>query len=232
MNTIEVETATLGKHKVLIDRKNYDPKIVDGILRGTYEGGERHVVPKILKTGDRVIEVGGAIGTVSMAIADVVGPQNVVCFEANPKLIEDAKRNFALNGLSIRFENAVLQNRICWAGEGSDVDFFIHKEYWASSLAKTPGTIGSVKVGTKCFETEARNFTANALVCDIEGGEIELLGSADLSGFNKILMEIHYWAGREAINKMIRKLILDGFSIDFDNSFGSIVTMHRGLAPS
>ncbi len=52
---------------------------------------------------------------------------------------------------------------------------------------------------------------------------------ADLSGFDRIMMEIHYWAGREAINKLMRKLIFDGFTVNFDLSAHSIVCFHRGL---
>lgn len=227
-NTLEV--AKLGGHQVYVYRDRYSAKIVDALLRGTYEGGERSVIPKLLKKGDRAIEIGGAIGAVSMAAAEIVGPENILAFEANPDLIEDAKRNFSLNGVNIRIENVVLKNRVCWAGLGSAVDFYIQRDYWSSSLTKRNGTVRTVAVETKCFENEAASFGANTLICDIEGGEIELLDMADMSSFNKILMEIHYWAGREAINRLIRKLVLDGFSIDFDNSLRSIVTMHRGLS--
>lgn len=225
---VTVETAQVGKYKVLV-ATGYHPKIVEALRKGSYEGRERGVIPSLLKPGDKVLEVGGAIGAVTMAAADVVGPQNVISFEANSALIEDAKRNFELNALEIRMENAVLNNRVRWAGPGSTVDFHVHKEYWESSLLKTPGTIRTIQVPTKCFETEARNFGSNVLICDIEGGEIDLLELADLSGFSKILMEIHYWAaGREAINRLVRKLVFDGFSVDFEHSFRSIVIFHRG----
>lgn len=230
--TLESETAVVGKHRVYVNRESYDPKIVEHLMKGSYESGERNVIPHVFKPTDRILEVGGAIGAVTMAAADIVGQSNIVAFEANPALIEDAKRNFAMNGVNLRFENVVLKNRISWGGEGEFADFHIHKEYWASSLVKIPGTIKTVQVPTKCFETEARNFGANALICDIEGGEIELLEMADLTGFDKILMEIHYWAGREKINRLMRKLIFDGFSVNFDHSFRSIVTLHRGLAPA
>lgn len=216
--------------KILINER-YSPKILHSINTGGYENGERQVVSKLLTKGDRVIEVGAALGCVSMVAANVVGVNNIISFEANPDLIEAAQNNFALNRLEVQLRNFVLKNRVCWAGAGSIVEFHINKEFWASSLAKTPGTIKTVRVPTACFEDEIIAFGANALICDIEGGEIELLELADLSSIDKILMEIHYWAGRERVNKMIRKLILDGFTVDFDLSHRSIVTMHRGLVP-
>lgn len=224
------DIATIGDFRIHI-KPEYDKKISDLLVAGTYEGGERNALPKALVRGDRVIEVGSAIGVVTMTAAKLIGQENILAFEANAHLIEDAKQNFALNELNIRVENAVLKNRVCWAGEGTSVDFHINKEYWASSLSKNSGTIETVCVPTKCFENEARKFGANVLICDIEGGEVELLELADLSGFNKLFLEFHYWAGREAANRLVRRLILDGFTIDLDNSYRNIVAFHRGLAP-
>lgn len=225
------ETVELSGVRVRLRRNAYSPKIVAALVAGTYESGERHVLPHLLAPGDRVIEVGGAIGCVTMVAAKIVGADNVRSYEANPALVEDAKVNFKTNDLRIDVRNSVLKNRVCWAGAGTSVAFHVNADYWASSLVAIPGTIETIAVPTVCFEHEAREFGANALVCDIEGGETELLELADLTGFDKILMEVHYWSGREAINRMVRKLIFDGFSINFDISFGSIVSMHRGLSP-
>jgi FkbM family methyltransferase len=166
-----------------------------------------------------------------MVAAKIVGPENICGFEANPHLVEVARENYQANNLAANVTNAVLKNRICWGGEGSRAEFHIHRDYWASSFVKSPNTIETVTVPTLCFEEEVRKFNANCLICDIEGGEIELLELADLRSFDKILMEVHYWAGREAVNRMVKRLIFDGFCINFDLTFGSIVTMHRGLAP-
>ncbi len=133
-----------------------------------YEKEERHTLPYIGKPGDRVLEVGGAIGTVSMTCAKIVGAENIITFEANPKLVENARANFALNGLAITARAGVLQNRICWAGRDTTAPFYIQKDFWASSLANHPGTTETIQVPTYCFEREARDFRANMLICDIE----------------------------------------------------------------
>lgn len=218
--------------RIRVRRDVYSPKIVDALIKGTYEGGERSVLPGLLAPGDRVIEVGGALGCVTMLAGKIVGAANIRSYEANPDLIDDAKANFVANDLQIDIRNAVLKNRVCWAGPQSHVDFYINTEFWGSSLVAIPGTIKAISVPALCFEQEARAFGANTLICDIEGGETELLELADLTGFDKLLLEVHYWSGRESINRLIRKLIFDGFSINFDISFGAIVCMHRGLAPA
>jgi FkbM family methyltransferase len=221
----------IGGKLILFEDGRYDTKIVTLICQGGYEATERSIVPKLFRPGDRVLEIGTAVGLVTMVLADVVGNENVIGFEANPNLIEDARRNFAANNHVITVKNQVLQNQLCWAGEGSTSDFFIHREYWASSLANKPGTISTVNVPNACFEHEIQAFRANCLVCDIEGGEIDLLTNANLIGIDRIMIEIHYWAGRSLINRLLRKLIFDGFSIDFDLSLRSVLALHRGLEP-
>jgi FkbM family methyltransferase len=225
------ETVNLSGSYVFVKDGIYSQKIVDVLRSGHYESRERQLVEQILLPKDRVIEIGSAIGSVSMAAARIVGPNSILCFEANKKLIEDATDNFALNNLPIKIVNAILKNRICWSGIGSSVPFYIHNEFWESSLVKSSGTIDTVAVDSLCLEQQIHTFSANVLVCDIEGGEVELLELADLTGIDKILIEIHYWAGRESSNRLIRKLIFDGFSIDFSLTAGQVVVLHRGLLP-
>jgi FkbM family methyltransferase len=218
--------------KVMVPPEGYGEAITTSIARGGYEAIERSTVPKILRPGDRVLEVGGAIGVVSMAAARVVGAGNVMSFEANPNLIEHARRNFELNALQVNARCAVLQNRVDWGGPNQTLPFYVHKDFWASSLATKPGTVSVICVPTLCLEAEAQAFRANVLVCDIEGGEIDLLTLADLTSFDRIMMEIHYWAGREDINRLMRKLIFEGFTVDFELTGNATVVLHRGLSLS
>jgi Protein-L-isoaspartate(D-aspartate) O-methyltransferase (PCMT) len=132
-----------GKH-LLVEDGRYDAKIVNSMRHGGYEATERSIAPKLFRLGDRVVEIGTAVGLVTMVLADVVGNENVIGYEANPQLVEDARRNFAANNQSIAVKNQILQNQVCWAGIGSRSEFFVHREYWASSLVNKPGTISTV----------------------------------------------------------------------------------------
>jgi FkbM family methyltransferase len=224
-----LETLTIGSKRILVPGTAYGPAVLTALRSGNYENSERNKLGALLKAGDRVLEVGTAIGVVAMHAADIVGSRNILCFEADPALIEDARRNFIANNLDLHVNNAVLQNRNRFPGPGTSSTFFLHKEFWASSLQDKPGTVGTLEVPNKCLEQVIEDFDANVLICDIEGGEIDLLSSADLSGLDRIMLEIHYWAGRAGINRMIRKIIQDGFSIDFQMCDRSIVVFHRGF---
>jgi FkbM family methyltransferase len=226
---VDDEDVKLDQFTFRINRGRYAPVIVDQILGGGYEAQERSTVRKILVEGDRILEVGTAIGAVTMTCASIIGAENITTFEANPKILQDARRNFELNGLSIKSTNCILQNRTLFRGEGTTSLFHVSEEFWASSIkAHKHGVSDRIDVPCMCLEDEAAKFGANTLICDIEGGEIELLLDADLSMFNKIMMEIHYWAGREEINRMMHKLILTGFIVDFDFTGSSTVVLNRG----
>ena len=79
-----------------------------------------------------------------------------------------------------------------------------------------------------CFEDAIARHRANFLICDIEGGEVDLLLEADLTGISTILLETHYWAtGVERASAMIRKLVYDGFDIDLGISGRHVTVMRR-----
>ncbi len=85
-----------------------------------------------------------------------------------------------------------------------------------------------VEAPVYCLEDEIAEFLgANVLLCDIEGGEIDLLIDADLSGIRLLIMETHYWmAGEAATDALVSKLIRDGFAIHLGAS-GEHVSVFR-----
>ena len=90
------------------------------------------------------------------------------------------------------------------------------------------GILKKVQVPVFCLEDEIETHRANFLICDIEGGEVDLLMQADLRSIKKIIVETHYWAaGQRETDEMIRKLILDGFSIDLGLSGHHVTTLRR-----
>jgi FkbM family methyltransferase len=220
------EVVEFDGFKVFI-RPNYASVIQELLRTLNYEGGERYALKNCLEAGDRVLEAGSAIGVVGLAASTIIGPDNLIAFEANPHLVEDAKKNHELNNIAISTVCGVLQNRKKWKGKGNSLPFYIQSDFWSSTLYPNGTAIEIVDVPTYCLEYEIKKHKANVLVCDIEGGEIDLLTKADLTGIEKIVMEIHYHVDRPATDKMIRKLIYDGFDIDFSLSAYSIVTMRR-----
>jgi FkbM family methyltransferase len=224
------EVVNIDDLNVFLDRENYSDILIDALASGRYEQRERKMLISALSPGDRVVEVGTALGVVTMLAARIIGPENIVTFDGNPQMIEHARRNFDSNGLGrIHAQNAVLQNVKKWKGSDQKVDFFISRNFWASGLSLNASMVAVVSVPVRCFEQVIAEHNANVLICDIEGGEIELLMDADLAKIDTIMMEVHYSCGEVAANRLIRRLINSGFSIDLRASASCVVLLHRGF---
>ena len=225
----------IGGFEVFADTGRYSPAILGSLERGEYEGRERELLLDVIRPGDRVLEVGTAIGMVSMTAAMAAGAANVLTYEANPYIVADARRNFAHNGLDrIHAVNAVLKSRAHWTAADKSVDFCISRDFWASRLDASSGAediVEVIRVPTLCLEDVIAAHRANFLICDIEGGEVDLLIDADLSGLSTILLETHYWAtGKSRASALVRKLVRDGFDIDLGVSGHHVTVFVRDLA--
>jgi FkbM family methyltransferase len=217
---------------VFVDRQNYHETIVHYLDLGEYEGRERFLAEQLIRPDDRVLEVGTAIGVVSMTIARIVGAQNIRTFDANPDIVADARANFRRNGLHrIDSRVGVLRTRRDIERCPGETDFFVDKAFWASRLdasLETQGIVKVIKIPTFPLEDQIASHSANVIVCDIEGGEAALFGNADLAGVRLIVMETHDWAvGADAIGAMTRKLELDGFVVDPQWSLGPFLVLSR-----
>lgn len=222
--------ADLSGFKFKLDHARYSPTMIEALQSGLYECNERRIAPEVFERGDRIIEIGSSIGSVSVLLASIVGPENYIGYEANPELMPDLIENGHLNNISLLVHNAVLFNRKSGLA-GKPVNFYIAKDFWISALEPSGHTIRTVQVQTLCLEDEIEKFRANAMLLDIEGGEVPLLEGADLSRIDKIVMELHYWPSHEGANRMMAYLYSIGFTVDFSKTFGHAVVLHRGYVP-
>jgi FkbM family methyltransferase len=226
--------ADVGGFAIFADFDRYTSAIVEALTKGNYEWTERTLARELLREGDRVIELGTAVGAVAMTAAATVGAANVMTFEANPYVLEDAKKNFEFNGLrAITGRHGIVRNKKQFRPDGERVPFYISRNFWASRLfIKDSDTdiVEVVQVPVFCLEDEIRAHRATALICDIEGGEVPLLTEADLSGIRLIIMETHYWsAGVAQTDAMVRRLIGAGFNIDLARSAHQVVALYREI---
>ena len=224
--------ASIGGHLVFVDTAAYSAPLRQALDEGYYEARELNVLQVALRPGDRVLEVGTAIGAMAMAAAAFLGADAVASFDANPAMVADARRNFAANGLEgISAQVGVLRNRRRWVAGEATVDFFVSRDFWYSRLfasAADPDVIRVEQVPLRCLEDEIAAHKASALVCDIEGGEADLLMGADLAGVRLIIMETHYWAGgRGRVDAMVKYVQDQGFSLNLELTAAHILVLDR-----
>ena len=72
--------------------------IEDKIRAGDYESKESDAALKRLRKGWTVLELGAGLGFVSSVCASVVGAENVISVEANPRMLDPVRANLERNG--------------------------------------------------------------------------------------------------------------------------------------
>ena len=164
------------------------------------------ILARIIKPGDRIMELGGGIGFISALSARNPNTEAVKVFEANPQLIGYIRRLHEINGIT----NATAENAILLNDPGRrTAEFYLRQDFWASSLSPKPfGYSSVISVPVKSFNAELEAFAPTLIICDIEGGELDLFLNANLSGVSRVYLEIH----QGVIGRMGVKRLFDAFS--------------------
>jgi len=209
---------------VPITSDEVSPIIWQALTSGSYEAKEARSIFKAVKPGDRVLELGSGIGIITAIIAKIADV-SVWAFEANPSTAALARRVVDANGL----ENVVLSQGILTAGEPCSFRFYVRRDLWMSSMDENQGPYERVieLSSTNIDEFIARN-AINVLVMDIEGAERELLQSADLTGVERIFLELHdHLYGLAGIRDMTHALAAKGYAYDPRGSQGPCVLFSK-----
>lgn len=158
------------------------------IADGTYEGREVAGALALVREGDRVLELGAGIGVVGGTAALLRRPARHVAYEANPALIAEVAALNALNGLAAsEVRHGVVDAA---AQRPATRPFYMPRSYLGSSLREHPGH-RRVEVPTHAWDEVVADLRPDVLLCDIEGGELDLLRAADLGGLRAAVVEFH-----------------------------------------
>lgn len=217
--------------RLRIDPDFMSPRLMEAIRSGQYEVAEARRIGKILQQGDIVLEIGAGIGFVTALMLKDPAVARVISFEANPLLIPKIQRTLADNRLGDqRFE---LHNAVLGIADSGTVDFHIHRDFWASSLRKTTGTVRSCPVPLANFDRTIQTVRPNVIVCDIEGGEKALFSASDIAGVRNVYLEVHQRVLGPAGMRELFQLFHDrGFHYDQNHSSGAVILFSRIPVPS
>lgn len=207
-----------------IDPKIMSEKMISVIRSKTYEGAEAKQIDRIVEQGEVILEIGAGIGFISTLLAKNPFTTRVVSYEANPLLIpsiqDTVDRNIPHASAKWEIRNAVLKT-----GQAvGDADFYVHNDFWASSLAPFANPARVEKVPFENFNKVVADLAPTMIVCDIEGGELDLFRNADLSGVMKIYVEVHQnRLGRKGMKSLFEIFHSRDFHYDEHHSSGSVV---------
>lgn len=152
-----------------------------------YELPERQFCSKFLRATDRVCELGGCLGIVSMIINSQLNkPTEHLVVEANPTLIPYLESNRIHNGGQFKIINRAI-------GDGTSLYLDNQSGILTSALSEQPGHTTVTVQGCTIDSLFTDYGPFDALVMDIEGAEAQvLLGSCQSwKSVRVIIAELH-----------------------------------------
>lgn len=213
--------ANLSGVKIPLDMPVLSDAILESIRSGEYEYQEQRQLPGIVKPGERVLELGVGIGFIASMILRHRNTQAYLGFEANPDLLPSIREVFELNEVEGAVCNAVLIHD----PDVTHLDFYKRHHFWASSLSPEPWAYESmVAIPARQLNAVIAEFQPTLIVCDIEGGELDVFRQANLSGVKRIYLEVHQNVlGRQGIRELFDILSAKNFHYDQFHSSGAVV---------
>jgi FkbM family methyltransferase len=161
------------------------------IYHGEYERPEINGLSKVIRLGDRVLELGAGLGIITALAARIAGPKGrVLAYEANAALLDDTLAFFAANRITtVDLVNAVLVPE----SNPAPRQFHLAGSFAESSLLGADGRNpqGKVEVPAESLADVLASFRPDVLICDIEGAEAELLASLPPSTLRAAVVEMH-----------------------------------------
>ena len=130
-----------------------------------------------LRPGDWVVDVGANVGHFCLLLADVVGPERLICYEPTPVSWRRLKENFELNGWPV--------DRVYQAAVGRREGFLDFPDLEHPDTTNAAGLAGdagrTVKVPLVALDsivTQLRGGAVGLLKVDVEGYEPEVFAGA------------------------------------------------------
>lgn len=195
------------------------PNMRKAIDEGRYEAREIRAGLACIPKGARILELGAGAGIVGAVLARNLAPSAMLSVEANPRLIDAIRGLHAHNGLTevISVRNAVVLSA---PDAPESVEFFLRGNFLGSSLTPlkaekaTPVTVPVLR-----YADLVKAFPHDAIMMDIEGGELDFLRHADLAAVNVVVGEFHRDIyGRPGMRECRELLRAQGFEMDAEQS--------------
>ena len=189
-------------------------KIARKLRKETYETQEVNGLSEFIRQSDRVLELGSGVGFISSFLVKSLNVEHVTCVEANPVLCDFTSRVHEANGVECaQIRNAVACSDDHNTGTSGNVQFYVTNPFWSSSLTRpSNGDYEVINVSQTPLSDFVADTKPTVIVCDIEGGEVDLFGNTDLTGVRSVFMELHtrLYGGRGII-KVFEHMHRNGF---------------------
>lgn len=222
MAKFEIEGIVLGVPDSMLNNT-----LTRKLSSGDYEGNEARATRMRVKSGQRVLELGGGIGYISSISAQLTDPSNIVLVEANPALLPVIKNNLKRNNAS---DVSILHGAVVNDIDAKDsVLFRLGRVFWGSSLASPDTPEGEiVEVPAVGFHQLMKSHQPHVVIMDIEGAEEHLFDRPWPNVVRQVIMELHpkkYEAS--AIKRIVDCMSESGLTYDPACSRGTLLAFRR-----
>lgn len=179
--------------RIPLDGKIISPLVEKALRTESYETPEVTGLQKFIQKHDRVLELGSGIGFISTFLAKVLDVSHVTCVEANPHLCEFISCVHAANSVSTaEVRNVLTLSNVVEPPENFEIPFYVTNPFWSSSMTPpSKGVYDTISVPVVRLSEIIAQVEPSVIVCDIEGGEVDLFEEVDLRGVRYIYMELH-----------------------------------------
>lgn len=202
--TFEVQTGLMKGMKL-----DLSPRSESGYYLGTHEPDLQESLPRFIKPGMTVFDIGANIGFFALAAAKLVGPSGrVVAFEPNPAVVARLKKNVELNGLAerVKIEQSAVGD---FDGTAEFCFALTHLQGRFSDLPYVPQGAESTPVPCCRIDTyvTSTGVVPDVLILDVEHAEGRALRGMQsvLQRYNPLVfVEMH---GPEAIHEAFGEIV-------------------------
>lgn len=167
----------------------------DKILGGRYEFAEAAIARRLVRPGDRVVELGGGMGFLAAVMSAQVGSSgHVTSYEPDPAVAELAAGNLRLNGCR---NVQLIQAAVTAVSSSASAQLSQEADFWIRAITSDPeGTVVSAStrttVPTVAIADALERARPTVVVMDVEGLEHELLTHAPLpASVRTVILELH-----------------------------------------
>ncbi len=212
---------------VPLNRSGMIPPIAKQIFAGDYETPEISGLTRVVRAGDRILELGAGLGIISALAAQKTGPNGrLLCYEANPALIAATEAFWKSHDIT----NIELRNAVLVPDDPGTRSFHLAGSFAESSLLGAEGRDpqGEVVVRADLLADVCESFRPDVLICDIEGAEAQLIPAIPAIGLRAAVIEFHpdRLSGQEH-KRIIDRLLELGLYPLAENAGGTVMVFER-----
>lgn len=197
------------------------PGMIASMAAGRYERNEVELGLAAIPEGACVLELGAGSGVVGAVLARNCRPERMLSVEANPNLLPHARNLYAQNGLT---DVISLRHGVVLTGPDAPetMTFYVRGNFLGSGLIdRASGRSTAVQVPVLRYDALKTEFPHDTIMMDIEGGELDFLRDADLSGVNLFIAEFHREIyGREGMQEC--RALLNAAGLTEDETVGGV----------